>query len=360
MQSIFDPWFCGISKRRVSIKRFRISSALLLIFFARTTTTMTTTTTSASPRQPEEGALMRTGREPARSLARAIRGRSRRLVALLAVVVIAASVGAGVAYTNSERHSGVPNGQGVGLYTDPSVANQVSTFTINRTLISCGVGTFEAGGELGPFDMLMYSTRIDEYDVHCEQREIAANGEMRSITRIGGRVVEDVRHHFFAHAFDLDGDEEQPRRDRFEVHFRTVFWQPGNPACTPSDRYPGLCRFGGRLFAGDVNVSCNGDGDGCPDEGDTDNDGLNNANELRFGLPINIADSDFDGIADGNDDSNGNGEDDEDEDDGGDCPDPDGDGDGVDDEDEDDDENQGRRRLDEAAPPNLHRVVLSA
>jgi hypothetical protein len=180
--------------------------------------------------------------------------------------------------------------------------------------------------------MLMFSTRINSYSVNTTTREITAKGEMRSITRAGGAVVEDVRHPFIAHALDLDGDESQPRRDRFDVHFKTAFWQPGNPFCTPSDRYPGLCRFGGRVFAGNVNVSSNG----CPVEGDDDNDGLNNANERLLGLLLNNADSDADGIKDGNDDANRNGRDDEDEDDGDECPDPDRDGDGVDDEDEDD------------------------
>jgi hypothetical protein len=263
-----------------------------------------------------------------------IRAKSRRLIVLLAVVALAASVGAGVAYTNGERNSGVPNGEGVGLYTDPSVANQVSTFTINRTLVSCGVGTFEVGGAFGPFDMLMYSTRIDVYDVDCGAREITAKGEMRSITRVAGVVVEDVRHPFIAHAVDLDGDEEPPRRDRFDVHFKTTFWQPGNPFCTPSDRYPGLCRFGGRLFAGDVHVSC-GDDEECPDD-DKDNDGLTDSRELSLATLLNNSDSDLDGVKDGNDDANGNGEDDEDEDDDEDeCP-NDSDDDGVDDEDEDD------------------------
>jgi hypothetical protein len=182
---------------------------------------------------------------------------SRRLTVLTAVVVAAVIGWAGVAYTNGGGSSGVRAGEGVGMYTDPSVANQVSTFTINRSLVSCGVGTANVGGFVGPFEMLMFSTRIESYGVNTTTREITAKGEMRSITRTGGAVVEDVRHPFIAHAEDLDGDEGMPRSDRFAVHFKTAFWKPGNPMCTPSDRYPGLCKFGGRLFAGNVNVSSN-------------------------------------------------------------------------------------------------------
>jgi hypothetical protein len=79
-----------------------------------------------------------------------------------------------------------------------------------------------------------------------------------------------------------------------------------------------------------------GDGDGCPSNDDADSDGLIDSQELNFLTLLGIADSDFDGIVDGNDDANGNGQDDEDEDDHDDCPDRDSDGDGTDDEDEDD------------------------
>jgi hypothetical protein len=74
----------------------------------------------------------------------------------------------------------------------------------------------------------------------------------------------------------------------------------------------------------------------CLDDEDDDGDGLPTARELLLGLLANDADSDDDGILDGNDDANGNGRDDEDEDDDDDCPDRDSDGDGEDDEDEDD------------------------
>jgi hypothetical protein len=35
--------------------------------------------------------------------------------------------------------------EGVGMYSDPSVANQASSFSINRQMVSCGVGTFTLG-----------------------------------------------------------------------------------------------------------------------------------------------------------------------------------------------------------------------
>jgi hypothetical protein len=178
--------------------------------------------------------------------------RKRMALAAVTSVVATAGVWAGAAYTNGGA-SGVRAGQGVGMYSDPSTANQAATFTINKLMVSCGVAAENIAG-VGRFEMLMYSTRIRRYRVDSASNEITARGEMRSITREGGAVVEDVRHPFIAHALDLDGGEGQPRRDRFEVHFRTSFWSSGNPMCTPSDRYAGLCRIGGRLFAGNVNV----------------------------------------------------------------------------------------------------------
>jgi hypothetical protein len=75
---------------------------------------------------------------------------------------------------------------------------------------------------------------------------------------------------------------------------------------------------------------------GCPPNDDEDGDGLIDSRELLLFTLLGVADSDFDGIKDGNDDANGNGRSDEDEDDDDGCPDRDSDGDGTDDEDEDD------------------------
>nr|MBA2237782.1 hypothetical protein [Lysobacter sp.] len=70
--------------------------------------------------------------------------------------------------------------QGVGLYTGPSVANQVSTFTINRNMVSCGVGTIDALGVAGPFEMVMYSLNVATYQIDRASRTITATGTMRS------------------------------------------------------------------------------------------------------------------------------------------------------------------------------------
>lgn len=147
---------------------------------------------------------------------------------------------------------------GVGMYTDSSVANQVSSFTINPLMVSCGVGTLAAGGESsGPFAMLMYATRMDRYSVDTETGEIHARGRMRSITKMNSTVVEDVEHDFIAVAADSvahGGFEEAVHAggDRFDVHFQTPFWDGFNAMCTRSDQVAGGCRFGGELLMGDV------------------------------------------------------------------------------------------------------------
>ena len=149
-------------------------------------------------------------------------------------------------------------GTGVGMYTDPSVAHQVSSFTINPQTVSCGVGTLAAGGEAsGPFAMLMYATRMDSYTVDRESGEIRATGRMRSITKVGASVVEDAEHDFLAVAAATvpHGGFEQAVHaggDRFDVHFQTPFWDRYNPMCTPSTLVAGNCRFGGELLMGHV------------------------------------------------------------------------------------------------------------
>jgi hypothetical protein len=146
--------------------------------------------------------------------------------------------------------------EGAGLYTDASVGNQVSTFTINPMMVSCGVGTLDADGVFGPFEMLMFSTNKHAYIVNPPSKKITANGEMRSITRVAGVVVEDAIHDFIAIAEDKQPSRPQPNStDTFNVHFRTTFWTVGNPFCTPSDRVVLGCRFGGELFLGDVSVA---------------------------------------------------------------------------------------------------------
>jgi hypothetical protein len=149
-------------------------------------------------------------------------------------------------------------GTGVGMYTDSSVANQVSSFTINPQTVSCGVGTLAAGGDAsGPFAMLMYATGIDSYAVDGDAGEIRATGRMRSITKVGSAVVEDTEHDFLAVAAATvrhGGFEDAVHSggDRFDVHFQTPFWDRYNPMCTPSTVQAGKCRFGGELMLGHV------------------------------------------------------------------------------------------------------------
>ena len=142
------------------------------------------------------------------------------------------------------------NAFGVGTYTDSSVANQISNFTINRTQVSCGVGTLATSGWTGPFAMLMYSTRIALFEAEPLSSYIRVGGRMRSITQMLGNTVEDVEHDFVAVAHGRNGSG----RPRFDVHFATPFWKPGNPMATRSEDYPGKCRFGGELLLGEVSI----------------------------------------------------------------------------------------------------------
>jgi hypothetical protein len=139
--------------------------------------------------------------------------------------------------------------QGVGMYTDPSVANQISSFSINPTIVTCGVGTLAYGSSSGPFAMLMYSLHHDEYGIDRATGVISVTGRMRSITRVAGNTVEDAQHHFLAiaHAKGPDGP-------RFDVHMVTPFWNPSNPMSTHSTVVDGAVRFGGKVLLGEIAV----------------------------------------------------------------------------------------------------------
>ena len=177
---------------------------------------------------------------------------------LVVFVTAFAPAGGGRGAAAGGRDSELLMGTGVGMYTDSSVANQVSSFTINPKMVSCGVGTLAAGGDSsGPFAMLMYATRIDSYTVDQEAGEIRATGRMRSITKMGNSVVEDAEHDFLAVAATsvAHGGFDQAVHsggDRFDVHFSTPFWDRYNPMCSPSSIAAGACRFGGELLMGDV------------------------------------------------------------------------------------------------------------
>ena len=138
--------------------------------------------------------------------------------------------------------------EGAGIYTDPSVAFQLSGFTINRRMVSCAVGTLAGPtpGQPGPFSMLMYSTKITGYEVDRGiAPRIVATGTMRSITRMGNQTNEDVEHSFVAIATDNGGTAP----DSFVVHLVTPFWNHDNPMATKSSLEAGWVQFGGDISA---------------------------------------------------------------------------------------------------------------
>ena len=181
-----------------------------------------------------------------------------RFCAMVLFLTGLAAVGDGRGAGAGQRDPEALMGTGVGMYTDSSVANQVSSFTINPKTVSCGVGTLAAGGDAsGPFAMLMYATRMDTYTVDQEAGEIRATGRMRSITKVGSAVVEDAEHDFLAVAAGAvpHGGFDQAMHAggaRFDVHFSTPFWDRYNPMCTPSSIVMGACRFGGELLLGNI------------------------------------------------------------------------------------------------------------
>lgn len=146
--------------------------------------------------------------------------------------------------------SGSIHNQGCGMYTDPSVAQQCSTFAINPTNVTCGVGTFAQGQNSGPFAMLMYSLRIDSYVAEPRVSTIRATGLMRSITRMGGQTIEDVVVEFVAVAVASIGSGA----GRFDTHFVSPFWNPSNPLATRSTLVDGWVRFGGDVLMGEVAI----------------------------------------------------------------------------------------------------------
>jgi hypothetical protein len=140
----------------------------------------------------------------------------------------------------------------------------ISTFTICPSSVSCGVGSIGnspgtvpvAGGApggmatTGPFAMIMWAQTIDSYEVRSGQATLVAKGTMRSITAAATATIEDVTHPFVAVA--RDGKGAGP--DEFHLHFKTPFWNTGNPMATPSPLIQGWAVFGSAVLLGEVNV----------------------------------------------------------------------------------------------------------
>lgn len=180
----------------------------------------------------------------------------RTMVAILFLVAFVVGVSAQAQAQTFTQPTGDENkGEGYGMHTGASTGFQAASFTINQKGTTCQVGTVNANGAVGPFEMSMVSVLDQVYTVDGVQKTITADGRMRSITRVGGQVVEDIIHPFVAVAKDNAPGVPQPNTsDTFEIHFITPFWHVGNPLCQPSSRIEGGCTFGGPIFLGDVNV----------------------------------------------------------------------------------------------------------
>jgi hypothetical protein len=160
--------------------------------------------------------------------------------------------------------TGVIRNAGAGMHSGPDTAMGISTFTVSPSSVSCGVGSMGNSpgalpgtaampmgmGTSGPFAMMMYATTVRHYTVDKHLHSITARGTMRSITAMGGQVVEDVLHPYICVAYDRRGE----RPDEFYLHFLTPFWNAKNPMATKSTVNDAWAMFGSPILFGEVNV----------------------------------------------------------------------------------------------------------
>jgi hypothetical protein len=108
-------------------------------------------------------------------------------------------------------------------------------------------------GWSGPFAMLMYSENVKSYNINRTTGVITATGTVRSITKIGGILIEDATSPYLAVGTDA---RRSGMPDSYFLNFTTPFWsRPLNPLSTPSTFHPGWSMFGGNLIVGQVNVA---------------------------------------------------------------------------------------------------------
>jgi hypothetical protein len=253
----------------------------------------------------------------------AIRKRSHRMVPVGLVMALA------LAFTPSAGAQTVDVGgsaAGTGSWT---VAGPLGP--VVNTLTLAVTGTPQAATGTVSFGSTGFSQGFFDWSgvPSCIAIDETATGFRASIA---GDIVGGTAFVVGARSFELTVYDNTPSGQIDQVDVRT--------SLSPGD-FDRTCSFDlapvHTLTAGDFVVTPVA---ACPPNDDEDGDGLTNNNESLFSTLLGNADSDRDGIADGNDDANRNGEDDEDEDDDEEdgCPDDDSDGDGEDDEDEDDDD----------------------
>ncbi len=153
---------------------------------------------------------------------------------------------------------------GAGMHVGPDTAMGISTFTLNKISVTCGVGSLgnspgavPMSGSVptglansGPFAMMMYSTQVQTFAVDRKAGSLTATGTMRSITAAGNQIMEDVLHPFIAVGLDRGGKAA----DEFYLHFQTPFWNANNPMATKSNLKDSWAMFGSPILFGEINV----------------------------------------------------------------------------------------------------------
>lgn len=158
---------------------------------------------------------------------------------------------------------------GAGMHASPSTVEMMAIANVSRTLVSCSVGQIGVdttslsalnkllkpilgNGWSGPFAMLMYSLDVASYQIRRTKGVIRAKGTLRSITKMGGAMIEDARSPYLCVATD---GSRTGGPDSFYLSFTTPFWRsPGNPLATPSKFVTGWSQFGGNFILGEVAV----------------------------------------------------------------------------------------------------------
>lgn len=163
---------------------------------------------------------------------------------------------------------------GAGMHAGPGTLQMMGNATVSGDLVTCSVaqmgldatqiealqstlggllGSILGNGFTGPFAMLMYSLDVTSYNITRSAGAIQAQGTLRSITKIGGALIEDAESPYLCVATD---GSRTGKTDSFFLSFTTPFWSTKtNPLATPSNYVSGWSQFGGNLIIGDVSVA---------------------------------------------------------------------------------------------------------